>query len=347
TCLPLAEKQIREFLEAKNNKDRTVSARVIHQSGREYFTTVILDPAASPREIYWGATFKKNEGDRSGYQINSEYSFDIHPLYGYADENFPSPTAELLDYVDRHKSNQGIFWNSHHHSLHCIKPMRSKTRDALLNHSKIGEHRTAIRKLYLESNQIKLKTSSARKTNPSLERSRSDWDSYKLYEIPAYEINQEVTGIVLGIFPRSVLVGLDKGGIGSIYIDMLSENKIIDPREIVYADQQIEVVVLAISKEENGEDRINLQLKGVEIKDRRSSVPGYKKQPINLDRCIIIPPQKLGRFLHILNKIKNTSCLVHWDKNGTINIKGSSEESLEVAIAMIREQIPEMQIESP
>ncbi len=353
TCLPIFEERMRGY--SKTVKDGSVQARIVGEQRKNRFTTVLLDNAQSPAEIYWGAQFTKENSDRNTYTIGSVYTLMLDRYYGDADVYLPAPPPELLNFVEKEKVGRRIFWNRHRTSLHTRGPMTSETREKLLALGKIQEHTVAIKRLYLESNQVRLyrpKRGFSYKGNKLLEQSRYERDSYSQYEIPDYKQEESLTGRVVAIFENNVLVKLDRGGVGSIGISKLSPMKILDPREVVYADQEIDVIVIGISKKDADKIRIDLKLKGfdrpVNNGPSLGSPPPTPKK-IALDRSVRIPKSKLGLlfgkgFSH-LNKVKEKSeCLVQWNDEGTIFIRGISEERLELATAMIRERIPEMEI---
>ncbi len=371
SCLPLVEKRVALLL--KNSVEGKVTARLLYRYGHNKFSAVLLDEKQMPPEVYWGARFKAPDNCRKNYQPGDTETFEIDPSYGAADVYLPDPRPALLEFVEKEKFRRKIFWNRHRSALHTLVPLAGECRDLLLELVVTGGHATAIKKLYLESNRMALRTVTPalpgnvapKKPRRRPEWSRHDNDSYQDQEFVSYEKGESLSGTVLAIYPSYVLVKLHGGGSGKIQMRNLTNEPILDPREELYADQEVEVVAIGTFTGADGIPSNDLRMKGVrtpapparkEFPAKHPPVKDAPKKPLrrqqppkhtasNVNRTVRVPEERLSLVKRVLEKICITSgCGIQVDSRqpGVLYIRGRSEEMVELAIAMIREQAPQL-----
>ena len=81
----------------------------------------------------------------------------------------------------------------------------------------------------------------------SIKRLQADpWEA----AVKKYKVGEMVEGIVTKVAPYGAFVKLGEGLNGLIHISELSEDLVLDPKEVVSKDQKIKVMILSISPEE-------------------------------------------------------------------------------------------------
>lgn len=83
--------------------------------------------------------------------------------------------------------------------------------------------------------------------------------------VKKYKVGELVEGVVTKVAPYGAFVKLGEGLNGLIHISELSDDLVLDPKEVVSKDQEIKVMILSISPEER---HLGLSLRRVESKDK-------------------------------------------------------------------------------
>jgi len=257
SALPLAEKNLHIWLKSINTRrEKTVFEAKCVEAGWQHCNFAIKTTINEAKGQVLGAHLKKREDDKTHYQVGSTYRFYLHQMSGQNHIDIGPPPEGLLDFVEKEKLPRRIFWNAPKRRLHTKEPMSSDTLQKLLDLSDSTEYRMAIQKLYCFSNALSLEAATGKPKGPGpLERGKTDKERFFQSYVPAYEVGEKVSCTITSIFDHAVNVVLAPGGTGQIPKGFLCIEKLLDPRERVYADQQLEATVVS----QNG-DKITLTL---------------------------------------------------------------------------------------
>lgn len=237
SCLPLAEKHLHGLLKSLKGP---INSKLIEKRGKDLY--FLLGDAGSPFPdgIVHGAFMKISPEDRTTYNIGKLYPLVINARAFDAWIPVPSQPDGLLDFIEKEKFRLSIFWNKQRLRLHCKEPMTQETKEQLLSLSEDPDYLWRIKRLYRYSNSITVQPVKPESTGQrSLETGKSRKEAYFHKEIPVYKAGEKIKGTISRINNDKVSVVLETGGTGTLPLVQLSWKKLIDPREVVYADQEI------------------------------------------------------------------------------------------------------------
>jgi HrpA-like RNA helicase/predicted RNA-binding protein with RPS1 domain len=231
------------------------------------------------------------------YQLGKEYSLFLQGDYGLAQESLYLPTEKLLEWIEAHKHEHGIFYNPRQQRLHTTKPLTSVVRAELAALKPDPEFATVLARLYRHSNKVKVREKSGGR---ALDLSKSVvLEQYRHAEIPEYQAGELVRGRISEIWGNGVAVVLDRGGVGKIYMNHLAWEAFgfIDPRELVTPGQEIEARVLGMKVEppnkEGEQAKIKISLSLLKEETFPSALrERYKKGSVHSGRITWIDDDK-------------------------------------------------------
>ena len=269
TRLPFIERILHDYLEG--HKKKTLSCRLIERKGYNlYFVLVDLEKHGVVEGAYMKLPLGGGYKGRKDYIVGKTYDLYLRRDNGKAHETMPAPPPALLEFVERNKKRQGIFWNSRQSRLHVTKPMPGALRQELKTFRNDGSFHAGIERLYRHSNKVKLWEHGA--ANKYLDTGEKAAREELIHEsIPEYSVGEKVRGRIWKICRNYVLVVLERGGTGIIGRSHLcwQGSTLADPREAISADQQIEATVIRqyAAKDAKGEEKIHIDLSLLDLDD--------------------------------------------------------------------------------
>ncbi len=263
------------------------------------------------------------------YKINKTYDLYLQNDYGIAHEPLHLPSNKLLEWIENHKKEHGIFYNTRQRRLHCIQPLTAAVRKELVKIEAGRDFSTTLACLYRRSNQVRMYTKLGKK--PLDTAFAVALEEHRHAEVPEYQPGETVRGRISEIWHDGIGVVLDRGGRGKVYMKHLAwdAHSLIDPRERVSPGQEIEARVLemkVLPPRQEGEKAkilINLSL--------------LKEAELHIDA------DKIGRIVghggKTVKKISaQSSCRIDCDfKAGRVVISGATAEAIKRAEGLIQE----------
>lgn len=131
----------------------------------------------------------------------------------------------------------------------------------------------------------------------SIKRLQSDpWEEV----VKKYKAGQLVEGIVTKVAPYGAFVKLGEGLNGLIHISELSDDLVLDPKEIVQKDQKIKVMIMSISPEER---HLGLSLR--RVKSEKTEIKGKikKKEPKTEEIKVKSKVKKTAKKVEVTTRI--------------------------------------------
>lgn len=108
----------------------------------------------------------------------------------------------------------------------------------------------------------------------SIKRLQKDpWEA----AVERYKVGEMVEGIVTKVAPYGAFVKLGEGLNGLIHISELSDDLVLDPKEVVEKDQKIKVMILSVSPEER---HLGLSLRRAKKRTDEDKEPKAKKESV-------------------------------------------------------------------
>lgn len=323
--LPVAAKRMGEFLADNpalcqpNKPDPVPCAFVERRFNNFYF---ILEPVqGSLTEPGLVVEMRRRREDKTHYEKGRIYMLYLDPQIGEADVFIPSPPNGLLDFVEQEKFSQGIFWNRRKLHLHTKRPLTTPIRDRLFEFSHTSEYRKSIQDLYRRSNTIRVLPVQPERRG-AIEVGESSKEIHFQEGVPEYKSGEMVRGYISRIYDKHVLVILRRGGSGSISLEDLGKEGLLDPREVVCADEEIEAEVMRQTD--------------------RHVVLSMKK---GVSLSLVVPISSIGLLIgkggNTIKRIQQeSSCHIYCGEDGTVHIKGPDRGAAEYASTLIQKVVP-------
>jgi HrpA-like RNA helicase len=332
TRLPVIEKKLHQFIKA-TSKDSPIQCRLLEKRGRS-LTFIISDLEKLEKDVE-GAQVYANWDNKNNYDEGKTYSLYIDSSYGQAYQSMPIKPDNLDAFISENKKPHGIFWDSWRSRLYIKKPMLYEFYKEMAGLSNDSAYRAAIAGLYRNSNKIPLQLNDY---FSALEKIGKDYTEEENDELPEYSPGEELEGKVVTVYDNMVLVALDRGGRGSVDNSHLSWSRIIDPREVVYPGQRVQVRV--ISYEEKGDKTyIRLSMLDDIFQKRKTGwIPGNK---------IGLLIGKGGETIKRISAESACKIIINQQEKGRIDLEAENPAYIDKAIKLIRKMIPELTIEDP
>ena len=268
TRLPCIEESIHKYIDQKigryRNTPQKIACRLMEKNRKNlYFIIVALE-----NDGIYEAAHCRLHGNSSvlgkSPEIGKTYDLFFNGETGHSDEKILFPPKPLMDFLAIRKQEEKLFWNNRQLSLHTKLPMKSFLRESLAGLSDDVIFQKLIARLYISSNKLKLWEEKPRNF---LERGQKAVDDRFLNElnelVPDYKKGDRVRGRVAEVYDNRVLVVLEKGGVGKIENRHLcwQGGNLVDPREIISADQLVECsVIKQEARDVDGETRFFIPL---------------------------------------------------------------------------------------
>lgn len=322
--LPVAERKMGEFLKSNpaltSFSDRKPVSCIF--VGKRFFRLYFVIDAGQGSGMgdCLTAEMKKSYDDKTRYQEGKTYPLYLDLKNGEASVSMPSPPEDLLAFIEKIKFSHHLFWNKRKLCLHSKKPLTVKVRDELYQFSKAAEYQRVIQNLYRDSNIIHVTHKDFKKKGyVEVVSGQTSWDFQE--EVPVYKEGETVHGNIFKIFDKNALVQLKRGGTGSVSIGELGWEYLLDPREIVYAGEEIEAMVLRRTD------------KGLDLTMKQGIT-----QRFTIKRNEIETLRKDNR--RVIRHIRRESCCdISCFDDGTVRIKGPDQDATEYAVSLIKKRL--------
>lgn len=252
TLLPVDEEKVHEKL--KFIRHSGIEAEVILIAGYKIYFSIFaeFEGFSLPTRICHAALLKKKRDDSTIYEVGKRYLVKIGGVTGEASVFiYPRPDG-LVEFIENEKVKCGVIWVEKTEKLHTTLPMTIATRDKLLEISDKPLYRKEIKTLYRLSNQIDV-------YNPACVQNAKRKKGSTV-GVPEYKHGELVDGRIYRIYDNSVLVSLDRGGMGKISLKHLSWKQLAHPTEVVEEGQEVQVRVMRQYEDKQGRSMTDLTM---------------------------------------------------------------------------------------
>lgn len=252
SLLPIDEEKVHEAL--KDIRKHEIEAEVILIAGYKIYFSIFAEDAgfSLPIGICRISLLRKKRNDSTAYETGKKYSVKIDGDTGKAGVFiYPRPDG-LMEFIEKEKAKCGVIWVEKTEELRTTRPMTIMIRDKLLEISDKPLYQKEIKTLYRLSNQIEVYKPVSPQNIISKKKS--------LVGVPEYQPGEYVDGRIFRIYDHSVLVSLDRGGVGKILLRHLSKRRLVHPKEVVAINDSVKVWVMRQYDDSDGQNRIDLTM---------------------------------------------------------------------------------------